>query len=119
MDERVFERRLPVGDAGDIARECIDYIAHELMAARSLDPNGTVDELSFQTEAIANLSLQSLRRRRLHHHDVATDVRLQLVRYADPNQRAAVHDRDAITAFGFVHEVSGEDHGDTVLIAQM
>src|SRR5580704_1211278 len=110
-DEDVFKRGLADGKRLDFSGKSLDDFSDEAVRAFALDANLIFEYRRFYMKAGADaLGQGGGIAGRIQQNNIAADFALQLCGRAQGDQIALVHDGEAVTALGFLHEVRGNEH---------
>src|SRR5208282_2866755 len=118
MDKNVFESRFAHAQRLYLSRKRLDYVGDEAVSIFNFQANLVVHDRGTYMELVANALRQRLRVARFEQDYVASDLAGQGFGRAERYQVAFVQDGETVAAFGFFHQVSGDNDGDALLIAQ-
>src|SRR5271156_452347 len=88
------------------------------MSVLDFDANPVGHHGGIDMKPVCNRRGQTLRIARLQQNYVATDFVGERLGRAERDQIAFVQNRETVAALGLLHEVSGDDDGDALLIAK-
>src|SRR5664279_6079612 len=117
-DEHIFQARLVYRDALDLARECLDHVGDEAMSGLNFQPHPMIQYRGMQSEPLRDALRQRIGLVRVKQNHVATDLALQFGGCPKRDDAAVGINRKPIAAFGFFHEVSGDQHGYALFVTQ-
>lgn len=118
MNKYIFQRRFAHAERLNFSGESFDYFRHEVVPVFNFEADVFVHNGGIDLKLIANAFGQRLRVARFEQNDVAADLAGQRFRRAERYQIAFIQDGETIAALGFFHQVSGDNHGDMLLIPE-
>src|SRR5271165_378110 len=88
------------------------------MSVLALDTDLRLKHLRVQVESCADSFRQRVRVLRIQKDYIPTNFVLEFIRGAQRHDLPFVQDGKAIAALGLLHEMSGDDHGDSLFVAE-
>src|SRR5258706_4711114 len=88
------------------------------MSIFNFEADPVVHDGGIEVKGIADAVGQSLRITRFEQNNVAANLTGERLGRSQRHQVAFVQYGEAVAAFGFFHQVRGDDNGDTLLIAE-
>ncbi len=118
MDENIFQRWLTHAQRLNFPGECFDYIRHKAMSIFNFQADLIVHHGGIDMKLAANAVCECLRLACFEQNNVASDFAREDLRRPEGDKVTFIQNGEAVAAFGFFHQVSSDDDGDPLLIAQ-
>src|SRR5581483_11294748 len=107
MDEYVLEGRLAERQRIDLVAKPVYKVADDFMRPRTLDSQGSIDDLAPELQPLRQLAREKVRRRGVDHQHVAADARLELARRRHRHHPPAIKDSNPVASLGFFQVMRG------------
>src|SRR5438270_4547226 len=118
-DENVFKCGFADRNGLNLSRKSLSQISHKLVAIAALHADFVIEHLSFGLKALFYARCQRLRLLCFQQDDVSADLAAQLRGCSQGDNLPGTENNQAVASFCFFHEMSSNNNGDALLIAQL
>src|SRR5437870_3789348 len=118
-DKNVFKRGLADRNGLNLSRKSFSQISHKLVAIAALHADFVIKHLSFSLKMLFDARRQRLRLLGFQQDNISADLAAQLRRCSQRDNFPGAENGQAIASLCLFHEMSSNNDGDALLIAQL